>query len=114
MDYSDLAKRISQNEYDLARERKDGTFNAILGGIGAALKQAGTYEEAGGRVFRPGIGAIAGSGILGGLKLSEEADKKYAEGNRDNTLALLKLKELKGKSLNDVLDAISEIGRAHV
>ena len=107
VDYSDLAKRISQNEYDLARERKDGTFNAILGGIGAALKQAGTYEEAGGRVFKPGIGAIAGSGILGGLKLSEEADKKYAEGNRDNTLALLKLKELKGKSLNDVLDAIS-------
>ena len=39
--------------------------------------------------------------------LSEEADRKYAEGNQNNTLALLKLKELKGKSLNDVLDAIS-------
>lgn len=107
VDYSELAKRISENEYDLARERKDGTFNAILGGIGAALSRAGTYEGVGDRVFKPGIGAIAGAGILGGLKLSEAAEDKYAQGHKENTNALLALQKLKGDSLNNVLDAIS-------
>lgn len=107
VDYSDLAKRISENEYDLARERKDGTFNAILGGVGAALSKAGTYESHGDRVFRPGIGAIAGAGILSGLKMSSESDAAIAKKSQDNTMSMLALKKLKGDSLNNVLDAIS-------
>ena len=107
VDYSDLAKRISENEYDLARERKDGTFNAILGGVGAALSKAGTYESHGDRVFRPGYGAIAGAGITGGLKMSSESGAAIAKKSQDNTMSMLALKKLKGDSLNNVLDAIS-------
>jgi len=107
VDYSDLAKRISENEYDLARERKDGTFNAILGGVGAALSKAGTYESHGDRVFRPGYGAIAGAGITGGLKMANESDAAIAKKSQDNTVSMLALKKLKGDSLNNVLDAIS-------
>ena len=107
VDYSDLAKRISQNEYDLARERKDGTTNAILGGIGAALTQAGTYQGVGDRVFKPGLGAIAGAGILGGLKASAASDEAIDKKQRENMTAMLALKKLKGDSLNNVLDAIS-------
>jgi hypothetical protein len=107
VDYSDLAKRISENEYDLARERKDGTFNAILGGVGAALSKAGTYESHGDRVFRPGYGAIAGAGITGGLKMANESDAAIAKKSQDNTMSMLALKKLKGDSLNNVLDAIS-------
>jgi hypothetical protein len=107
VDYSDLAKRISENEYDLARERKDGTFNAILGGVGAALSKAGTYEGVGDRVFRPGYGAIAGAGITGGLKMSSESDAEIAKKSQANTASMLALKKLKGDSLNNVLDAIS-------
>ena len=107
VDYSDLAKRISENEYDLARERKDGTFNAILGGVGAALSKAGTYESHGDRVFRPGYGAIAGAGITGGLKMSSESDAEIAKKSQANTASMLALKKLKGDSLNNVLDAIS-------
>jgi hypothetical protein len=107
VDYSDLAKRISENEYDLARERKDGTFNAILGGVGAALSKAGSYEGAGDRVFRPGYGAIAGAGIMGGLKMANESDAAIAKKSQDNTMSMLALKKLKGDSLNNVLDAIS-------
>lgn len=107
VDYSDLAKRISENEYDLARERKDGTFNAILGGVGAALSRAGTYESHGDRVFKPGLGAIAGAGITGGLKMSSESDAAIAKKSQDNTMSMLALKKLKGESLNNVLDAIS-------
>lgn len=107
VDYSDLAKRISQNEYDLARERKDGTTNAILGGIGAALTQAGTYQTAGDRVFKPGLGAIAGAGILGGLKMSAASDEAIDKKQHENMASMLALKKLKGDSLNNVLDAIS-------
>ena len=107
VDYSDLAKRISENEYDLARERKDGTFNAILGGVGAALSKAGSYEGAGDRVFRPGYGAIAGAGIMGGLKMANESGAAIAKKSQDNTMSMLALKKLKGDSLNNVLDAIS-------
>jgi len=107
VDYSDLAKRISENEYDLARERKDGTFNAILGGVGAALSKAGSYEGAGDRVFRPGYGAIAGAGITGGLKMANESNAAIAKKSQDNTVSMLALKKLKGDSLNNVLDAIS-------
>ena len=107
VDYSDLAKRISQNEYDLARERKDGTFNAILGGVGAALQQAGTYQGVGDRVFKPGLGAIAGAGILGGLKVSAASDEAVNRKSQDNMNAMLALKKLKRESMNDVLDAIS-------
>jgi hypothetical protein len=107
VDYSDLAKRISENEYDLARERKDGTFNAILGGVGAALSKAGTYEGVGDRVFRPGLGAIAGAGITGGLKMSSESDAEIDKKSQANTASMLALKKLKGDSLNNVLDAIS-------
>ena len=107
VDYSDLAKRISENEYDLARERKDGTFNAILGGVGAALSKAGSYEGVGDRVFRPGLGAIAGAGIMGGLKMANESDAEIAKKSQANTASMLALKKLKGDSLNNVLDAIS-------
>ena len=107
VDYSDLAKRISENEYDLARERKDGTFNAILGGVGAALSKAGSYEGVGDRVFRPGLGAIAGAGITGGLKMANESGAAIAKKSQDNTMSMLALKKLKGESLNNVLDAIS-------
>jgi hypothetical protein len=107
VDYSDLAKRISQNEYDLARERKDGTFNAILGGVGAALTQAGTYQTAGDRVFKPGLGAIAGAGIMGGLKMSAASDEAISKKSQDNMTAMIALKKLKRESMNDVLDAIS-------
>jgi hypothetical protein len=107
VDYSDLAKRISQNEYDLARERKDGTFNAILGGVGAALTQAGTYQTAGDRVFKPGLGAIAGAGIMGGLKMSAASDEAISKKSQDNMTAMIALKKLKRESMNDVLDALS-------
>ena len=107
MDYSDLAKRISQNEYDLARERKDGTFNAILGGVGAALSKAGSFEGVGDRVFRPGLGAIAGAGILGGLKTSAASDEAIDKKSQENMTAMIALKKLKRESMNDVLDAIS-------
>jgi hypothetical protein len=107
VDYSDLAKRISQNEYDLARERKDGTTNAILGGIGAALTQAGTYQTAGDRVFKPGLGAIAGAGIMGGLKMSAASDEAISKKSQDNMTAMIALKKLKRESMNDVLDALS-------
>lgn len=107
VDYSDLAKRISQNEYDLARERKDGTLNAILGGVGAALSKAGSYEGVGDRVFRPGLGAIAGAGIMGGLKMSAASDEAIDKKSQDNMVAALALKKLKRESMNDVLDAIS-------
>jgi hypothetical protein len=107
VDYSDLAKRISQNEYDLARERKDGTTNAILGGIGAALTQAGTYQGVGDRVFKPGLGAIAGAGIMGGLKMSAASDEAISKKSQDNMTAMIALKKLKRESMNDVLDAIS-------
>jgi hypothetical protein len=107
VDYSDLAKRISQNEYDLARERKDGTFNAILGGVGAALTQAGTYQGVGDRVFKPGLGAIAGAGIMGGLKMSAASDEAISKKSQDNMTAMIALKKLKRESMNDVLDAIS-------
>jgi hypothetical protein len=107
VDYSDLAKRISQNEYDLARERKDGTTNAILGGIGAALTQAGTYQGVGDRVFKPGLGAIAGAGIMGGLKMSAASDEAISKKSQDNMTAMIALKKLKRESMNDVLDALS-------
>ena len=107
VDYSDLAKRISQNEYDLARERKDGTLNAILGGVGAALSKAGSYEGVGDRVFKPGLGAIAGAGIMGGLKMSAASDEAIDKKSQDNMVAALALKKLKRESMNDVLDAIS-------
>lgn len=107
VDYSDLAKRISENEYDLARERKDGTFNAILGGVGAALSKAGSYEGVGDRVFRPGLGAIAGAGITGGLKMSAASGEAISKKSQDNMTAMLALKKLKRESMNDVLDAIS-------
>jgi hypothetical protein len=107
VDYSDLAKRISQNEYDLARERKDGTLNAILGGVGAALTQAGTYQGVGDRVFKPGLGAIAGAGITGGLKMSAASDEAISKKSQDNMVAMLALKKLKRESMNDVLDALS-------
>lgn len=107
VDYSDLAKRISQNEYDLARERKDGTLNAILGGVGAALSKAGSYEGVGDRVFKPGLGAIAGAGIMGGLKMSAASDEAIDKKSQENMVAALALKKLKRESMNDVLDAIS-------
>jgi hypothetical protein len=107
VDYSDLAKRISQNEYDLARERKDGTFNAILGGVGAALTQAGTYQGVGDRVFKPGLGTIAGAGIMGGLKMSAASDEAISKKSQDNMTAMIALKKLKRESMNDVLDALS-------
>jgi hypothetical protein len=107
VDYSDLAKRISQNEYDLARERKDGTLNAILGGVGAALSKAGSYEGVGDRVFKPGLGAIAGAGIMGGLKMSAASDEAIDKKSQDNMTAMIALKKLKRESMNDVLDAIS-------
>ena len=107
VDYSDLAKRISQNEYDLARERKDGTLNAILGGVGAALTQAGTYQGVGDRVFKPGLGAIAGAGIMGGLKMSAASDEAINRKAQDNMTAMIALKKLKRESMNDVLDALS-------
>ena len=107
VDYSDLAKRISENEYDLARERKDGTFNAILGGVGAALSKAGSYEGVGDRVFKPGLGAIAGAGITGGLKMSAASDEAISKKSQDNMTAMLALKKLKRESMNDVLDALS-------
>jgi hypothetical protein len=107
VDYSDLAKRISQNEYDLARERKDGTLNAILGGVGAALSKAGSYEGVGDRVFKPGLGAIAGAGIMGGLKMSAASDEAIDKKSQDNMTATIALKKLKRESMNDVLDAIS-------
>jgi hypothetical protein len=107
VDYSDLAKRISQNEYDLARERKDGTLNAILGGVGAALTQAGTYQGVGDRVFKPGLGTIAGAGIMGGLKMSAASDEAISKKSQDNMTAMIALKKLKRESMNDVLDAIS-------
>jgi hypothetical protein len=107
VDYSDLAKRISQNEYDLARERKDGTLNAILGGVGAALTQAGTYQGVGDRVFKPGLGAIAGAGIMGGLKMSAASDEAISKKSQDNMTAMIALKKLKRESMNDVLDALS-------
>ena len=107
MDYAELAKRISENEKDLARERKDGTLTAILSGVGAALTRAGTYDQKGDRVFAPGIGQILGTGILGGLEASEAGEKKYQTGIEKNLDALAQLKGLKRMAKNDMMDAMN-------
>ena len=107
LDYAELAKRISENEKDLARERKDGTLTSILAGVGAALNRAGTYDQKGDRVFTAGLGQILGSGILGGLEASEAGEKKYQTGIEKNLDALAALQGLKRQSRNDVMDAIN-------
>lgn len=107
VDYMELAKRISENEKDLAQERKDGTLTAVLTGVGAALSRAGTLEQKGDRVFTPGIGQILGSGILGGIESSEATDKKYRTGIEKNLEALQALQGLKRATANDLMDAYS-------
>ena len=105
VDYMELAKRISENEKDLAQERKDGTLTAVLTGVGAALSRAGTLEQKGDRVFNPGIGQILGAGILGGIESSEATDKKYRTGIEKNLEALNALQGLKRATANDLMDA---------
>ena len=105
VDYMELAKRISENEKDLAQERKDGTLTAVLTGVGAALSRAGTLEQKGDRVFTPGIGQILGAGILGGIESSEATDKKYRTGIEKNLEALNALQGLKRATANDLMDA---------
>jgi len=107
VDYMELAKRISENEKDLAQERKDGTLTAVLTGVGAALSRAGTLEQKGDRVFTPGIGQILGAGILGGIESSEATDKKYRAGIEKNLEALNALQGLKRATANDLMDAYS-------
>lgn len=106
LDYAELAKRISENEKDLAQERKDGTLTAVLTGVGAALSRAGTLEQKGDRVFTPGIGQILGAGILGGIESSEATDKKYRTGIEKNLEALNALQGLKRAAHNDMMDAM--------
>ena len=107
MDYAELAKRISENEKDLARERKDGTLTAILSGVGAALTRAGTYDQKGDRVFAPSVSQILGTGILGGIEASEAGEKKYQTGIEKNLDALAQLKGLKRMAKNDMMDAMT-------
>ena len=107
VDYMELAKRISENEKDLAQERKDGALTAVLTGVGAALSRAGTLEQKGDRVFTPGIGQILGAGILGGIESSEATDKKYRTGIEKNLEALNALQTLKRATANDLMDAYS-------
>jgi len=118
VDYMELAKRISENEKDLAQERKDGTLTAMLAGVGAALSRAGTLEQKGDRVFTPGIGQILGSGILGGVEQSEASEKKYRLGVEKNLDALAALQGLKRATSNDLMDAYaaerqSKVNEAH-
>ena len=118
VDYMELAKRISENEKDLAQERKDGTLTAVLAGVGAALSRAGTLEQKGDRVFTPGIGQILGSGILGGVEQSEASEKKYRLGVEKNLDALAALQGLKRATSNDLMDAYtaerqSKVNEAH-
>lgn len=107
LDYAELAKRISENEKDLARERKDGTLTSIISGIGAALTEAGNYKQVGDRVFRPSAAGVIGAGVLGGLGTSEALEKEYRTGISKNLDALATLQSLKRQSRNDVMDAIN-------
>jgi hypothetical protein len=58
-------------------------------------------------VFKPGLGAIAGAGIMGGLKMSAASDEAISKKSQDNMTAMIALKKLKRESMNDVLDALS-------
>lgn len=118
LDFAQLAERISQNDKDLAEEKRNGTLLSILKGVTAA---AGSYNEpfaVGGQQYRKGITPALAEGVLTGIQSYETGEKEYRLGKKEVNTALMALQELRHRvnsaATNAALqDAQNEAVRQH-